>query len=104
MSEIENYNSESHNIRYHQINQKAWLIWYDDGWGSNYGDFMVFLNCVEALEVLMALNEEEMYIGFVYMIDDEMEDRTVEEIANSIDLYDTMWHCREVPLYGTICC
>ena len=105
MSEVKNYDSKSHNKRCNQTNQKAWLIWYDDGWSSDYGDFMIFLDQSDAIEMHMALSEEELYMIFVWMTQDEYETMSLEEMAIYVKLTsDVGWRITEVPLYGTICC
>jgi hypothetical protein len=105
MSETTMHDSKSHNKRYNQTNQKAWLIWYDDGWSSDYGDFMIFLDQSDAIEMHMALSEEELYMIFAWMTQDEYETMSLEEMAIYVKLTsDVGWRIMEVPLYGTICC
>ena len=105
MSETEVYDSKSHNKRSNQINQKAWLIWYDDGWSSDYGDFMIFLDQSDAIEMHMALSDEELYMTFAWMTQDEYETMSLEAMATYVKLTsDVCWRVTEVPLYGTICC
>lgn len=105
MSETEMYDSKSHNKRCNQTNQKAWLIWYDDGWSSDYGDFMIFLDQSDAIEMHMALSDEELYMTFAWMTQDEYETMSLEAMATYVKLTsDVCWRITEVPLYGTICC
>lgn len=105
MSEATMYDSKSHNMRCNQTNQKAWLIWYDDGWSSDYDDFMIFLDQSDAIEMHMALSEEELYMTFAWMTQDEYETMSLEEMAIYVKLTsDVGWRITEVPLYGTICC
>ena len=105
MSENENHDSKRHNLRYHQTNQKAWLIWYDDGWSSDYGNFMIFLDQSDAIEMHMALSDEELYMTFAWMTQDEYETMGLEAMATYVKLTsDVCWRITEVPLYGTICC
>ena len=105
MSENENHDSKSHNKRCNQTNQKAWLIWYDDGWSSDYGDFMIFLDQSDAIEMHMALSDEELYMTFAWMTQDELANDTLEDmIFHVVTQHYTDWCAKEVPLYGTICC
>ena len=104
MNEVENYDSKSHNLRYNQTNQKAWLIYYGDVYGE-LTEAYVFLDEVEALEMYMSLCEEEMYMTFAWMTQDEYETMSLEAMATYVKLTsDICWRIMEVPLYGTICC
>ena len=104
MSENENYDSKSHNLRYNQTNQKAWLIYYGDVYGE-LTEVYVFLDETEALEMYMSLCEEEMFMTFSWMTQDEYETMSLEEMAIYVKLTsDVCWRITEVPLYGTICC
>ena len=54
----------------------------------------------------MALVEEEMYITFAYMTQDELEGRDWVDMAKWLT-YDngTLWNVMEVPIiYGDSCC
>ena len=104
MSENENHDSKSHNKRCNQTNQKAWLIYYGDVYGE-LTEAYVFLDEVEALEMYMSLCEEEMFMTFAWMTQDEYETMSLEEMAIYVKLTsDVGWRITEVPLYGTICC
>ena len=105
MSETEMYDSKSHNKRCNQTNQKAWLIWYDDGWSSDYGNFMIFLDQSDAIEMHMALSDEELYMTFAWMTQDELANDTLEDmIFHVMTQHYIDWCAKEVPLYGTVCC
>ena len=107
MSEIEIYDSKSHNMRYHQINQKAWLIWsgVDDG-APIYGETFTALDEDTALELFMLLVEEEMEETFCWMTQDEYErpDENWEWRAREMKLRDTTYIIMEVTAIGTVCC
>ena len=104
MSENENYDSKSHNLRYNQTNQKAWLIYYGDVYGE-LTEAYVFLDETEALEMYMSLCEEEMFMTFAWMTQDELANDTLEDIIfHVVTQHYTDWCAKEVPLYGTICC
>ena len=104
MSENENHDSKSHNLRYNQTNQKAWLIYYGDVYGE-LTEAYVFLDETEALEMHMALSEEELYMTFAWMTQDKYETMSLEDMAVYVKLTsDVCWRITEVPLYGTICC
>ena len=80
---------------------EAWLIYEDDGCSSYYGNFRVYTDETMALEAYMSLVEEDIYIGFYLMTQDDFEDRPVEEIAKSIYLQDAIWRVQKCPLYST---
>lgn len=80
---------------------EAWLIYEDDGCSSYYGNFRVYTDETLALETYMSLVEEDIYWGFLWMVQDELEDRPVEEIAKSIYLQDAIWRVQKCPLYST---
>lgn len=83
------------------IMNEAWLIYEDDGCSSYYGNFRVYTDETLALETYMSLVEEDIYWGFLWMVQDELEDRPVEEIAKSIYLQDAIWRVQKCPLYST---
>lgn len=107
MSEIEMYDSKSHNKRCNQINQKAWLIWsgVDDG-APIYDETFTALDEDTALELFMSLVEEEMEETFFWMTQDEYErpDEDWERRAKEMKLRDTTYIIMEVTAIGTICC
>lgn len=107
MSEIEIYDSKSHNMRYRQINQKAWLIWNGvDGCIPIYGETFTALDEDTALELFMSLVEEEMEETFFCMTQDEYEhpDEDWESRAKDMKLRDTTYIIMEVTAIGIICC
>ena len=79
---------------------EAWLIYKDDGSSSYYGNFRVYTDETMALEAYMSLTEEEMYLCFIYCLDDEYEDRSPEEIAKSITFKDSLWRVQKCPIYS----
>lgn len=86
---------------------KAWLIWNgtDDSCPS-YGSTYICLDETDALEIYMALVEEEIEETFICMTQDAYEDadQDWEERAQQLNLYDTMWCVMEVPvIYGDSC-
>ena len=107
MSEIEIYDSKSHNMRYHQINQKAWLIWSGvDDCIPIYGETFTALDEDTALELFMSLVEEEMEETFFWMTQDEHErpDENWKWRAREMKLRDTTYIIMEVTAIGTVCC
>ena len=107
MSEIEIYDSKGHNMRRHQINQKAWLIWSDvDNGIPIYDETFTALDEDTTLELFMSLVEEEMEETFFWMIQDEYErpDEDWESRAKEMKLRDTAYVIMEVKAIGTICC
>lgn len=104
MSETKIHNSKSHDKRCYQTNQKAWLIYFGDIYGE-LTEAYVFLDEVEALEMYMSLCEEEMFMTFAWMTQDELANDTLEDmIFYVITFHYVDWCAKEVPLYGTICC
>ena len=107
MGETENYDSKSHNSRYNQTNQKAWLIWDCIDGSPIYGGTFICLDETDALETYMSFIEEEMYETFYTMTQDRFEqvDEDWEERAQWINIWETMWYVMEVPaIYGNTCC
>jgi hypothetical protein len=82
---------------------KGWLIWQDDLF--DVPNAMVFLNETEALEMFMSICEEELYITFLYMTQDEMETMDLQQMVQYVyaDGY-VDWCVKEVPIYGDIGC
>ena len=76
---------------------EAWLIYEDDD--SYYGRFRAYTDEIMALEAYMNLIEEDMYLCFIYCLDDELEDRSPEEIAKSITFKDSLWRVQKCPIY-----
>jgi hypothetical protein len=72
----------------------GWLIYNDD-------EAYVFLNKSDALEMYMSLCDEEMYITFAWMTQDELANDTLEDmIFYTITQPYVDWYVKEVPIYG----
>ena len=72
----------------------GWLIYNDD-------EAYVFLNESDALEMYMSLCDEEMYITFAWMTQDELANDTLEDmIFYTITQHYVDWYVKEVPIYG----
>ena len=76
----------------------GWLIYNDD-------EAYVFLNESDALEMYMSLCDEEMYITFAWMTQDELANDTLEDmIFYTITQHYVDWCVKEVPIYGLSSC
>ena len=76
----------------------GWLIYNDD-------EAYVFLNESDALEMYMSLCDEEIYITFAWMTQDELANDTLEDmIFYTITQHYVDWCVKEVPIYGDIGC
>ena len=76
----------------------GWLIYNDD-------EAYVFLNESDALEMYMSLCDEEMYITFAWMTQDELANDTLEDmIFYTITQPYVDWRVKEVPIYGHFSC
>ncbi len=76
----------------------GWLIYNDD-------EAYVFLNESDALEMYMSLCDEEMYITFAWMTQDELDNNTLEDmIFYTITQHYVDWYVKEVPIYGHFSC
>ena len=72
----------------------GWLIYNDD-------EAYVFINESDALEMYMSLCDEEMYITFAWMTQDELANDTLEDmIFLTITQHYVDWCVKEVPIYG----
>ena len=72
----------------------GWLIYNDD-------EAYVFLNDSDALEMYMSLCDEEMYITFAWMTQDELANDTLEDMVfYTITQPYVDWYVKEVPIYG----
>lgn len=72
----------------------GWLIYNDD-------EAYVFLNESDALEMYMSLCDEEIYITFAWMTQDELANDTLEDmIFYTITQHYVDWCVKEVPIYG----
>ena len=87
------------------MNNTAYLLYHWTGWDELPSDTIICTDKDEALELFMALVEEEMYITFAYMTQDELEGRDWVDMAKWLT-YDngTLWNVMEVPIiYGDSC-
>lgn len=76
----------------------GWLIYNDD-------EAYVFLNESDALEMYMSLCDEEMYITFAWMTQDELANDTLEDmIFYTVTQHYVDWCVKEIPIYGNTCC
>lgn len=76
----------------------GWLIYNDD-------EAYVFLNESDALEMYMSLCDEEMYITFAWMTQDELANDTLEDmIFYTVTQPYVDWSVKEVPVYGHFSC
>ena len=76
----------------------GWLIYNED-------EAYVFLNESDALEMYMSLCDEEMYITFAWMTQDELANDTLEDmIFLTITQHYVDWYVKEVPIYGHFSC
>ena len=76
----------------------GWLIYNED-------EAYVFLNESDALEMYMSLCDEEMYITFAWMTQDELANDTLEDmIFYTITQHYVDWYVKEVPIYGHFSC
>ena len=76
----------------------GWLIYNDD-------EVYVFLNESDALEMYMSLCDEELYITFAWMTQDELANDTLEDmIFYTITQPYVDWCVKEVPIYGHSSC
>ena len=72
----------------------GWLIYNDD-------EAYVFLNESDALEMYMSLCDEEIYITFAWMTQDELANDTLEDMVfYTITQPYVDWYVKEVPIYG----
>ena len=76
----------------------GWLIYNDD-------EAYVFLNESDALEMYMSLCDEELYITFAWMTQDELANDTLEDMVfYTITQPYVDWYVKEVPIYGHSSC
>ena len=100
------YESQNNDSRPYQVNQKAWLIWNGmDDCCPIYGETFVCLDEDTALELYMALVEEEIEETFFWITQDEYEpnDEDWEWRTKQMSLRDTLWCCLEVAAIGNLC-
>ena len=83
---------------------KGWLIYDDDVYGELIEAY-VFLDETEALEMYMSLCDEEMYMTFAWMTQDELANDTLEDmIFYTVTQHYINWYVKEIPVYGNTCC
>ena len=83
---------------------KGWLIYYGDVYGE-LTEAYVFLDETEALEMYMSLCDEEMYMTFAWMTQDELANDTLEDmIFYTVTQPYVDWFVKEVPVYGHFSC
>ena len=83
---------------------KGWLIYYGDVYGELTEAYM-FLDETEALEMYMSLCDEEMYITFAWMTQDELANDTLEDMVfYTITQPYVDWFVKVVPVYGHFSC
>ena len=80
--------------------KEVWVIYEEDGLNPNYKTFRIYDDETIALESYMSLVEEDLYIGFYLMTQDELEFRPVEEIAKDIKINDTMYRVTKGQMYS----
>ena len=83
------------------MNKEVWVIYEEDGLNPNYKTFRIYDDETIALESYMSLVEEDLYIGFYLMTQDELEFRPVEELAKDIQLNDTIYRVAKCPMYSS---
>ena len=88
------------------MNDTAYLLYHWTGWDELPSDTIICVDKDEALEMFMTLVEEEMYITFAYMTQDELEGRDWVDMAKWLTYENgTLWNVMEVPIiYGDSCC
>ena len=88
------------------MNNTAYLLYHWTGWDELPSDTIICTDKDEALEMFMAFIEEEIYMTFLWMTQDELEGRDWVDMAKWLT-YDngTLWDVMEVPIiYGDSCC
>ena len=80
--------------------KEVWVIYEEDGLNPNYKTFRIYDDEAIALESYMSLVEEDLYIGFYLMTQDELEFRPVEEIAKDIKINDTIYRVTKGQTYS----
>lgn len=85
------------------MNKNAWVIYWNDGMDEHIE--CVALNEDDALELLMSLTEEELYLNFLYACESEyVEEWSAEDnykhlsdVAYELSIKDTYFYTEEVP-------
>lgn len=83
------------------MNKEVWVIYEEDGLNPNYETFRIYDDETIALESYMSLVEEDLYVGFYLMTQDELEFRPVEELAKDMKINDTIYRVAKCPMYSS---
>ena len=83
------------------MNKEVWVIYEEDGLNPNYETFRIYDDEIIALESYMSLVEEDLYVGFYLMTQDELEFRPVEELAKAMKINDTIYRVAKCPMYSS---
>ena len=83
------------------MNKEVWVIYEEDGLNPNYKTFRIYDDETIALESYMSLVEEDLYVGFYLMTQDELEFRPVEELAKDMKINDTIYRVVKCPMYSS---
>ena len=81
--------------------KEVWVIYEEDGLNPNYKTFRIYDDEIIALESYMSLVEEDLYIGFYLMTQDELEFRPVEELAKDMKINDTIYRIAKCLMYSS---
>ena len=81
--------------------KEVWVIYEEDGLNPNYKTFRIYDDETIALESYMSLVEEDLYIGFYLMTQDELECRPVKELAKAMKINDTIYRVAKCPMYSS---
>ena len=76
--------------------KEVWAIYEED----NLNTLRIYDDETIALESFMSLVEEDLYIGFYLMTQDEFECRPVEELAKDMKINDTIYRAIKCPIYS----
>ena len=83
------------------MNKEVWVIYEEDGLNPNYKTLRIYNDETIALESFMSLVEEDLYIGFYLMTQDEFECRSAEELAKDMKINDTIYRVAKCPMYSS---
>lgn len=76
---------------------EGYIIFEED---RTYNHLLVYADKTLALETLMSLVEEDMYMVFCGCLEDELETRTPKEIAQDIKYTDSLWFMQTCTIKG----
>lgn len=83
--------------------QEIWILFYE--YDYERLDPIAFTDETDALEVFMALCDEELYETFFFMTQDEYEKRSIADMALYVKLtHDIGWQVERIPCYGNFSC